>query len=99
MSKLHKSPHYRKASALVLRWAKHTPGVRCWRCRRTALEHGRPWHAGHTRDGDPVAMPWLSNDEPPAGSWLRAECEQCNTSEGAVRGNDLRTRPGTSRQW
>ena len=99
MSDLHKDQRGRVARKLVTDWAKRNPDARCWRCNRTRREHGRPWHAGHTNDGDPLASPWLSNTDPPEGSWLRAECEQCNTSEGAKRGNELRQRPGTTRNW
>ena len=99
MSRLHRSPAYARAARAVRGWANRHTDVRCWRCRRTKAEHGRPWHAGHTVDGDPLAQPWFSNAEPPPGSWLRAECEECNTREGAKRGNELRRRPGTTRQW
>jgi hypothetical protein len=100
MSQLHhNAASARRARSAITQWANRHVDTRCWRCGRTRLEHGRPWHAGHTIDGDPNAQPWFSNADPPAGSWLRAECEQCNTSEGARRGNALRLRPGTTRDW
>ena len=99
MSRVHKHRVYVLGAQLVRDWANTNPAARCWRCKRTALEHLRKWTAGHTVDGDPLAQPWLSNDDPPAGSWLRAECEACNYSHGAAHGNDLRARPGTTRQW
>ena len=98
MSALHDHQHDRKAR-LVRQFAELNPTLACWRCGLTRSQHGRKWQAGHTVDGDPLAQPWLSVAEPPPGSWLRAECERCNASAGAARGNELRTRPGTTRKW
>lgn len=99
MSHAHHGPAYKQAARKLRAWAWRHPDTRCWRCRRTQQEHGRPWHAGHTIDGDPLAQPWFSMLEPPPGSWLRAECEECNTRGGAQRKIELTARPGTSRNW
>jgi hypothetical protein len=54
----------------------------------TQAEHGRPWTAGHVRDGD-------------EGSPLLPECARCNYSRGATMGNRRRKigvlKP--TRQW
>ena len=84
----HRLPAYRRRAKLVVAAADTDPATRCWRCDRTKAEHGRPWHAGHLRDGDPASP-------------LAAECEQCNTSAGARLGNERRARlrNPTSRSW
>ena len=99
MSKAHHGPQFKAFARAVRAYAWANPGTRCWRCKRTQAEHQRVWHAGHTIDGDPLAQPWLSALEPPAGSWLRPECAECNLRGGAHRTNTMTNRPGTSRTW
>lgn len=95
----HRHPAYIRNARLVRQHANTNPDTRCWRCHRTATEHQRQWHAGHTLDGDPLAQPWLHPTEPPAGSWLRPECAECNLREGGNRAHNMTSRPGTTRQW
>ena len=85
MSQLHRSSSYARRSKIVRAIANSDPTTKCWVCHRTQSEHGRPWHAGHVIDGHP-------------DSALLPECEQCNTSKGAVRGNRMRMQ-GATRQW
>jgi hypothetical protein len=93
MSAPGKRPHYRGSyqtrAAKVRSMAYADPTTRCWRCGRTRAEHGRAWHAGHLVDGQV--------DGP-----LAAECEQCNTSEGARLGHQRRralSQLRTTRDW
>ena len=76
---------YAQHAETVRAAANNNRDTRCWRCGQTQAEHGRPWQAGHVTDG-------RINGE------LRAECERCNTSAGAARGNRMRTQ-GTTRRW
>ena len=85
MSALHRSAAYQQRAKVVRDAANADPFTRCWVCDRTKAEHGRKWHAGHVIDGHP-------------GSQLLAECEPCNTSKGARRGNQMRLQ-GMTRQW
>ena len=80
----HAGSYARRAQA-VRNAADANPATRCWRCGLTKAEHGRPWQAGHHLDGQIDGM-------------LQAECERCNASAGAVRGNRMRTQ-GTTRRW
>ena len=85
MSQLHRSSSYRRRAKLVRDAAKCDPTTKCWVCHRTKAEHGRPWHAGHVIDGHPDSV-------------LLPECEKCNTSRGAARGNRMRSL-GITRDW
>lgn len=88
----HRGAHHRGSYQVRARHVREqalaNPATQCWRCGRTAAEHGRRWHAGHLRDGDP-------------NSPLLPECEPCNTSAGARLGNQLRrsSQFRTSRRW
>jgi hypothetical protein len=81
----HRGSHQRRAKKITAA-ADADPTTRCWRCGRTKAEHGRRWHAGHLVDGQ-VNGP------------LAAECEPCNTSAGARRGNQRRAGLRTTRDW
>ena len=76
---------YNRRARAVRQAAWLNPDTRCWQCGRTQAEHGRKWQAGHVIDGQ-------------ANSLLRPECEPCNTSRGATRGNRMRGQ-GTTRDW
>lgn len=80
MAKPHHSGLYRKLAPLVVARADADPSTRCPTCNRTKAEHRRPWQAGHVIDGKIVTS--ITD--------LVAECEQCNTSKGARRGNAMR---------
>ena len=88
MGKAHRSGDYQRRSRLVRQAANADPSTKCWQCGMTQAEHGRPWTAGHVRDGD-------------EGSPLLPECARCNYSRGATMGNRRRKigvlKP--TRQW
>jgi len=79
---------YRKLAPVVVARANTNPATRCQTCGLTQAEHGRPWQAGHVIDGKVVTS--LAD--------LAPECERCNTSKGATRGNRMRTQ-GVTRTW
>jgi len=79
---------YRKLAPLVVARADANPSTRCPTCNRTKAQHGRAWQAGHVIDGKVVTT--ITD--------LVAECEPCNTSKGATRGNRMRVQ-GVTRQW
>lgn len=84
----HRTPQYRRRSALVRARAYANPDTRCWRCGLTRAEHGTTWDAGHLNDGQV--------DGP-----LAAECARCNRSAGAAIGAATRKRRrlGNTRAW
>jgi hypothetical protein len=93
-------PHagsFERWSATLRADATANPTTRCWRCGRTQAQHQRPWHAGHipTRT---TLHPWVRVYHTNENARLAAECEPCNTSDGATTGNKQRQRRH-SRQW
>lgn len=79
MPKLRRTGTDHRRAARIREQAYADPATRCWRCGRTRAEHGRAWHAGHVRSGDPRSP-------------VLPECAECNLRDAALTTNLLRRR-------
>lgn len=99
MALVHRTPRYRKYSAILHAYIRAQPNTICWHCKGTLDQcpphksGSRPhWTAGHTIDGSENYDVWphVTRLPPAGGDYLAPQCSSTNSSTGAAHGNRKR---------